>query len=401
MKRTHLTLVIVFLVTIFCSAFPRPQNHQAEIQDTTTQVWTSEKSFSLSPMIELTAKQINANLNNSPLFYPRFIRKPPEVRRYLSDKNCGRGITFTCKTEDRESITCTHFDRGSDTLIVVGAGFTNPKEYMAPFVGMFDCDIAIFDYRGHGYNERKWYNPFTWTINPAQIFFSIYGHKVKMGEAEDKDVIAVVETLKKKKRYRQVCGLGICYSSLIFIKAQATYKEKTGNNLFDKLMGDGTWLSLSSQIDRITNDLKLLGDPQHGGCYHKWPIGRPWFTKALSWFFETLSRIPFRKLRVNILDYINKIDVPLLFFHGKYDKFVPLEEFKILWDQAITEQKVAILTSNPHVRNHLKQKELYKLLCNLFLELPHKKFVQCLQDVKQLVTQQVNKYQEKLQDLTH
>lgn len=36
---------------------------------------------------------------------------------------------------------------------------------------------------------------------------------------------------------------------------------------------------------------------------------------------------------------------------------------------------------NKHVNNHLKQKELYKFICDLFFDLPYNQFEQTLQNI--------------------
>ena len=343
-------------------------------------VWLNGIKFDLSPKIEMIAKKNHANLNGNPLFFTPFVREIKQVHNYLFHKYGGNGTKISCKTKDGEIINCTYFDRNSDILLVIGAGFTNPQEYMVPFIGMFDCDVAIFDYRGHGYYETNWYNPISWKFKPAKILFGVDGSKVKMGEIEHEDIIAVVEALKQKKKYKQVCGLGVCYSSLIFIKAQAIYKKRNNKNLFDKLIGDGTWLSLSNQVSRIMGDLQLMNDPQNGGCSDSCILSQPWFLKIFQWTVETISRIKFSKLQVNIMDYISYIDIPLLFFHGKNDLFVPLCEFEEIWNSAENaNKKIGIVTTNPHVRNHLRQKELYKFICDLFMKSSYKECVKCLQ----------------------
>ena len=62
-----------------------------------------------------------------------------------------------------------------------------------------------------------------------------------------------------------------------------------------------------------------------------------------------------------------------------------------MWNATATKKKAAIVTSNPHVWNHLKQKELYKLLIyDLFLQLPYEEFIACLQDKDRLIAWQTS-----------
>jgi len=322
---------------------------------------------------------------------------PKTVRKYLVSEHCGRGKQSSCKTTDGETIDYTYFDRDSDRLVVIGAGFSNPREFMAPFVGMFDCDVLIFDHRGHGHRPMKWYNPFTWKFNLLNAFLHIDGRKIKMGKVEHNDVIAVVEKLKKQKSYRMVCGLGTCYSALTFIKAQDLYKKKMNINLFDKLICDGTWISLAKQVERMVQDPKKLSHPHHGGWHRRGPLGNSWFRLVVLKLGEFLTRIPFSKLNVELLDYVPSIDIPILYFHSKNDGFAPLDEFQSIWKNTTgTNEKIAFITSNQHVRNHLKQKELYKLLCDSFMELKFDQFIDGLQNPENLVAKELAKYQKRL-----
>ena len=362
------------------------------------ETWLPEnKTFLLDSRVEILAKHANAHLNSNPLFNTKLLRRPGTVRKYLTSQHRGGGTQHTCRTVDGETIDYTYFNRNNDRLVVIGAGFSNPREFMAPFVGIFDCDILIFDHRGHGHKPTKWYNPFTWKFNLLNAFLHIDGRKIKMGEVEHLDVIAVVEKLKKQKHYTQVCGLGTCYSALTFIKAQALYKKQMHTNLFDKLICDGTWLSLAKQIDRMVQDPKKLSHPHHGGWHRRGPLRSSLFRSIVLRLGEFLTRIPFSKLNVELLDYIPSIDIPILFFHSKNDGFAPLDEFQSIWNHTTgTNKKVALITSNQHVRSHLKQKELYKLLCDSFIELEFDQFIDGLQNPKNLVTQELAKYQKRL-----
>src|SRR5580692_12011893 len=121
-------------------------NYQSEI------VINNEPGFELSPNIEKFAKHMHKNLNKSLFFQADFIGDSKKVRsHHLKKKHDPRevGQLFEITTEDGVVISCTFFDRGSDTLLVVGGGFTNSREKMTPFIDMFDCDIVLFDFRGH------------------------------------------------------------------------------------------------------------------------------------------------------------------------------------------------------------------------------------------------------------
>ena len=354
--------------------------------------------FELNSEIENFAKKLNERLNTSMFFDPSFILNSKRVRQYLTKPkyfkpHSGKNVQIT--TEDGKTLGCTYLDRGSKKLMIVGAGFTNKREVMAPFIDMFlDYDIVLFDFRGHGYKEFKFLDPLTWFESSTKMLFSADLNEVRMGAEEEKDVFAVVDEFRKNKNYEQVVGLGVCYSALIFIKA-ATIRQKESEEkekLFDKLILDGCWLSLQDYVDKLAQDPKRIFSPQYGGWKDKWPIKELWFQKVLCYLGQKLFYTKFND--VSILDYLPELkDIPILYFYGKDDMVVNRQEFEIIWNATQVEEKTVIVTSNPHVRNHLKQKEFYKLACDLFLNFTQKGFVQYLKDKDKLMQYHMNQQQ--------
>jgi hypothetical protein len=346
-----------------------------------------EKSFPLDPEIEGFAKAHNLMLNNSIFFDPDFISNFKSVRKYhLKQKHfqSNVGQLLQVIAQDGNIVPCTFFDRNSNKLLVVGEGFTNAREVMSPFIDMFpDHDIILFDYRGQGFN------PTNHEISPTKLFFDVNCSKVGLGAKEDNDVIAVIDAMKAKKKYTQINGVGLCYSALIFVKA-AGIKQEKNEKLFDHLILDGCWLSLQNFTEKLAQDPKRICSPQYGGWKKNWLIKKLWFQKLFLALGQELFYTPFN--RISILDYLNKIkDTSIIYFYGKDDLVVTRHEFEIMWNNTKTKEKTAIITSNPHVRNHLKQKELYKLICDLFLELPQKEFIDCLKNKESLIKYQANK----------
>jgi len=357
--------------------------------------------FELNPEIENFAKKINERLNTSIFFDPSFILNSKRVRQYLAKPKYFQshsGKTVQVKTEDGQTLGCTYLDRGSKKLMIVGAGFTNKREVMAPFIDMFlDYDIVLFDYRGHGYKEFKYLDPSTWLELPTKMLFGADLNKARMGAEEEKDVLAIVDEFRKNRNYEQVVGLGVCYSALIFVKAAAIrQRESKGKEkLFDNLILDCCWLSLQDYVDKLLLDLKLIVSPQYGGWKDKWPVKKRWFQNLIYYFGQKLFYTKFNE--VSILDYLPELNgIPILYFYGKNDIVISRQEFEIIWNATRTEEKTVILTSNPHVRNHLKQKEFYKLACDLFLNLPQKEFVQCLKDKNKLMEYYMKEQQNLL-----
>ena len=84
-------------------------------------------------------------------------------------------------------------------------------------------------------------------------------------------------------------------------------------------------------------------------------------------------------------------EIPILLIHGKDDLMVLREEFESIWHALPIKNKTALVTSNPHVRNHIKQKEMYKLVCDLFFELDQDCFISCLRNVQALIDYKIEK----------
>ncbi len=342
-------------------------------------------SFELPKEVTYRTKEQYQHLNDSDFFNTRFIRSPKKIKaHYLNPKSPAhqQGKIIPVTTEDGIKLNCTFFDRGENSkkLLIIGGGFTNEREIMIPFVEMFadGYDIVLMEYRGHGLKDFKYFHPATWINGPTKSIFGANLSDVRLGAAEEKDVFAVVNEFKNKKNYEKVAGLGVCYSALIFIKSEAVWQQRTGEKLFnDGIIADGCWLSLQNFIEKIAKDPKLILVPQRGGWKDKWLVRQPWFENSLTWFAQKLFYTKFNE--VSILDYLPHIkNIPILYFYGKDDLVINRSEFEIIWNATKT-QKAAIVTSNPHVINHIKQKELYKKCVEDFLNLPFKGFISSLQ----------------------
>ncbi|MBD3231579.1 hypothetical protein GF322_02840 [Candidatus Dependentiae bacterium] len=342
-------------------------------------------SFELPESINIFAKDENKNLNDSIFFNTKFIRNPKLVRNHYLSKDIPvhqQGKIISVKTEDDINLNCTFFDRGSSSkkLLIVGGGFTNEREIMIPFVEIFsqEYDIVLMEYRGHGYNTFDLFNPLSWFESPTKYIFGADLNTVRLGVVEEKDVFAVVNKFKKMKKYDKVIGLGVCYSALIFIKAEVVWQQQhKGERLFKNgIIADGCWLSLQNFVEKIAQDPKRIVVPQYGGWNQNWLVKKPWFKDWITWLGQKLFYTKFNE--VSILDYLPKLkNIPLLFFYGKNDLVINRFEFETIWNAAKT-LKVAVITSNPHVINHIKQKELYKLICEKFIEMSYSDFINYL-----------------------
>lgn len=346
-------------------------------------VFQHEPGAKLDTMIEQFACKKNNYLNHSLYFDTSFITDTPRVRKHhLKNKpNTGDvGQFVELLTQDYAPIKCTYFNRGSDKLLIVGEGFTNEREKMTPFVDMFDCDIVLFDFRGHGYEVFNFFDLDTWTLNLGKVSFGMDSSISCLAAEEEKDVFAVVDYFSQKKQYKQINGIALCYSAFIFLKAVAFRP-----GLFNKIILDGTWLSIPLLIEKLKKDPKMLCVPQRGGWGDSWLWKKKWAQDSLLWVAENIWGLNFNDF--SLLEYLPQIkDTSLLFFYGKNDLMVHRNEWEQIWD-GIThvENRAAIITSNPHVINHLKQKEFYKLACDAFFDFEFIQFKEYLTDFNKLI----------------
>ncbi|MFH0898191.1 MAG: alpha/beta hydrolase [bacterium] len=372
-KYWHSILTLFILISIFPS---HVFLNQFSYDYSTELVFDSQRGIPLASGIEAIAKKLYKHLDKSLYFDTSFVKEAQTVRAYHIKPKYNKsnvGHLYTVTTKDGIDIDCTYFDRGSDTIAFIGSGFTNPREYVTPFVDLVDCDVVLFDFRGHGFKNKR-------NLNLAKKLFGIDSRYTTLGLKEELDTLAVVNFFKKRKKYKQTIGISVCYGALIFIKAQALYP-----GLFDKLVLDGCWVSLDLIREKLHTDLKIISDPQNGGWKDKWPLTKKWVRDSLEWISFYILKMPIYN-DVTILPFLEKIkETPLLFFYGKDDIMVTRNEWETIWTKINpTCPKTAIITSNPHVRNHFKQKELYKLLVDLFIAFKPKDFQRLLESKQNL-----------------
>lgn len=379
--------VIMYVLCILASSVVAKNQdiHEFSYLFPTEIVHGNQKGKELPHEIESFARTYHhPTLSYSPFFDTSFIGNASQVRSFhLKPKHEQRevGRVFEVTTDDGVIIEGTFFDRGSDTLIIIGSGFTNEREKMSPFLHLFPSyDIALFDFRGHGYKELDLAKPRTWYKNTSEFVFGVDATISRLGACEEKDVFAVVDGLKTLKPYERVFGASLCYGSFIFLKALALRP-----GLFDKVIVDGCWESVGQIIQHLRQDMGLTCNPQHGGLQDHCVWSSQWAQDAVLWFARKVAGLSYQD-DLSLLNFLPLIkDTPILFFYGKHDLMVDRSEFQSLWSALKSDQKSAIITSNPHVLNHIKQKELYRLISELFFELPYNLFVNCTTSIEYII----------------
>ena len=250
-----------------------------------------------------------------------------------SNSICAVGEKYTVALSDETDIHMTHYDRGSDTLIVLGHGYGSTSKrwkYVIPLLKEYD--IVTFDYRWH---TR------CFCLNPSSIYSPIQSRFFD----EQEEVVAVVGKARQLKKYKQVIGLAECYSCLTFIVAQAGQEVKD-RQLFDKLVLDSSFVSLRS-----------VSDDWVRGCLKKHLFY--WFPLAISHCI-----LP----DISMTSYIAQITkTPLLFIHGGSDEFVTLQALMEGAFDVTKAPKVLLKTPYGHVHSGLDW-GIYKFVCDQFIQ---------------------------------
>jgi len=340
---------------------------------------SEQKEFTIPEQTTTVSKYFYDRLNFSPFFQTKNLINSKKVQDDICDPFLGKGQKIIVAMEDGEKIECMFFDRKSKNLLVVGAGFANEMEKCAPFVHMFNqYDVLLFNHRGHGLSQPNISDPSQWSriFKPLGFFINLCADKntpkvnikkTTFGNIEPKDLITIVNNFKSKKDYGNTYGLGLCFSTFVFCKAQVIFQESNNTNLFDKLILDSSLNSIKNTIESLNKNPELIFNPQK----KKSSLGAKKQNKSLS---EKVASMFFERIKVldeTTSEYLSKIDVPILFFHGKDDSLTTYEfDFMQNWKSANNQKLAVIFENSSHLLNHLKNKELYCCISNLFLDLP-------------------------------
>lgn len=285
------------------------------------------------------------------LFKTRVLKNSRQVASYIQNPPLSHAH---CKAEKKEIICdATHtasvyyFDRKSDVLLVAAPGFGFGKEVMAVFAEMFPTyDLLLLEHRGHGLSAM----PQTMVDRSAQRFFGVVPSLITWGNKEIDDLQKIVTSIKQE-RHRNVLGLAFCYSSLIF-----TYAQKKYPKLFTHMALDGAILSLVETFERIGKEKGLLsqvfGDTS---LVMSLPSIESMVASSMIALVQAAKPVNLRN------DHsFSAIKVPTLIWWGRQDGLVPASDFESLWKSVSVKYKMAVMTHNRHLVNHLKEKELYR-----------------------------------------
>ena len=307
----------------------------------------------------------NAFLNdfNKDYFNLSFLTRSAAVRDLIRNNSTQEKGNAFCLQAQGHKVHGTFFDRGSSYLMIVTGGFSNNHEYMASFIKLFPhYDLVLFDLPGHGLDSAY---P---TSVMAKLGLAIVGvdlSVVSLGEKEANTISTVVDYFKMKRSYRTVVGVARCYSAPFFAQAAVQWQQNNASPLFDKLIIDSAFPS----FDRMALNFPRLFCSKSNA-----PV---WRHISLTWLVKT-SFVALANLFLTtklydclpISHYLSQLhNTDLFFIHSTRDVAISMEDFDSIWQQlGSIENKAVLFTHNKHALNHVKQKELFKCCCELFIE---------------------------------
>lgn len=222
-------------------------------------------------------------------------------------------------TSDGQTISYTHYENGSDKIVIIVHGFFNSKDsvLIKKLIERlsYDYDVFAFDLRGHGKSSGL----FTWTSR------------------EGNDLEAVLEFLEGK--YSQEAIVGFSYGAGISINVLAKNDHGVDSLVCvsapsdpDKI--DYKWWKLDLENDISYSLLKKDGRKGKGV--------RPG---------------PFWLKKEDPIDNIEKIDIPTLFIHGNKDWVVGEWHSKALYDKTKAEKDILIIEGGFHAEYLMRHNE--------------------------------------------
>lgn len=238
---------------------------------------------------------------------------------------------FNCETIDNVALTGLYVERSKPKgTLVLCHGYQCCKELTAGYVEMFqDYNAVLFDFRSHGENKKS---------------------ITTIGCHEHKDVIAVIEWLRKNKPSASkmpVIILGVSMGGAAALKAAAN-----DPTLCDALIIDSSFSDLKSVLyNTFATKSGLPTFP---------------FLTIMEKMFNYFGGCSVAAMRP--LDSVKRIDKPLMLIHACVDDTVPVQESLLMYAQAAkTGAKLWIAPECRHGWLHKKYPDLYKKKIEKFL----------------------------------
>jgi hypothetical protein len=147
---------------------------------------------------------------------------------------------------DGSQVNFNWYQNGKPFLVVLALGKGATFEMKVPFIRELvkNYDIIVFDY--------EWQNPANLFCRISRIATPL----ARYFEGNYREVQAIVAFARQQNKYEKIIGHAECYSSFMFLKAQAMRDE--GYLMFDKLVLDSPLWSVKNYINSIKTGNPLV-----------------------------------------------------------------------------------------------------------------------------------------------
>lgn len=255
----------------------------------------------------------NSVINHTKLQEDNFIKNSVEV--YLKTNGLNLHAYDWNDNFDNYAIL-VHGYRGNSLDMVRVAEMFNKMKY----------NILIPDLRGHGKSDGKY---------------------IGMGYDDHYDIVSWLKYLKKKYPNAKVVLYGISMGAATVIMAAG----ENSSNLVATIEDSG--------YESIMGELKY----QFKNIFHL-----PVFPLLYTTSFITFLKANYSFNDGNTLKYVKKIKTPVLFIHGEDDKYVPIENARVLYENCHSSKELLTVAGAKHVASEYIDSKKYWATIEKFLK---------------------------------
>ena len=199
---------------------------------------------------------------------------------------------------------------GAKRNIIICHGYRMAKERLINFASMVHNDnLLFFDFRAHGQSE---------------------GTCVTFGFNEKMDVAAAVAFLKQHEKIKDlpIIGIGVSMGAVSLLAAACQ------NNDFKGLVLDSAFACFDEQMRRVLKNR----------------YGLPRFPFELIGSVMIKYRMNFWPQQINTLSWVQKIEIPMLIIHSKYDDTASWIDAQKIFQQAKGKKELWLVDTSGHAR---------------------------------------------------
>ncbi len=256
------------------------------------------------------------------------------IQRNLLEKHKAKNILLQTNDDKKISATLVSRDNAKYAFILCHP-YRKNKEFMTPFLELLSNDtLLFFDFRGHGESEKA---------------------PISLGIHEYKDVITVIDYMKKNFPELPLIGLGISMGGAALLKAAIEQP------FFDALIIDSSFNNLSDTLTRLLS-------------LRKFPETVPNFLipYILSEFEHKVSG---KIESMNLVSNLSNIKIPVLILHDQKDSICPFSCAQTLYNSLLGLKQLHIFNETRHAYAFYDKPEEYSQTLYNFINLINKQLI--------------------------